>query len=139
MIHVLDFISFRAIEQTFQIENQYLEYKTICNALIAHLQRLTITPNHTGAIPDLDEDVSPSTSATNLDPAPLRSESAPMIKPGEFLRREKDDVLVPSRTTLTRKRSKKEKRITIKVCTLYVLGHAKCMWGVRVHVLRYEK
>ena len=99
----------RAIEQGLQREQRYSEHITACNALISHLKKLQIS--QPGATANAEEDTTPAPLATNLDPVPLRSESAPIVKPGKYiLRREKDEVLVPAASSLTRKRSKKEKR-----------------------------
>lgn len=95
-----------------------------CNALILHLQRLSLTNSHTGvaALPDLEgADSSPPTSSGNLDPMPLRSESDPTTATtassnGFILRRERDEVLVPPTiVTLKRKKSKKEKRRNVPI------------------------
>ena len=134
----------RVIEQSFQRE-QYSNLIDTCRVLISHLQKLNISSSTTtsshalpmgGASADLEDDGSPSASATNLEPpspVPGRSESAPTPIPaasssssssaagadgektqertqeGYILRRE-EEVLVPRRVTLTRKRSKKEKK-----------------------------
>ena len=122
-------VSHRVLEQSFQREQQYADRVDTCKALITHLQKVALsgggaTTNHAisaiGASPELEEDSSPSASATNLEhppssPVPARSGSDPTPasaapqKEGYILRRE-DEVLVPTRVTLTRKRSKKDKR-----------------------------
>ena len=116
------------LEQSFQLEQQYADRTDMCKALIAHLQKIALsgggaTTHHalsaTGASPDLEEDSSPSASATNLEhppsPVPTRSESDPTPaaaapQQGGYILRREEEVLVPTRVTLTRKRSKKDKR-----------------------------
>ena len=120
-------LSSRAIEQTFHHKQQYVERIATCNALILHLQRLSITNSHTGvaALPEMDgANSSPPTSSTNLDSVPLRSESDPTAAAGAssndvggfILRRERDEVLVPPTiVSLKRKKSKKEKRRNVPI------------------------
>ena len=82
-----------------------------CSTLISHLSKLTLA---TQSPADADEEhASPQGSFTPpLERAPVRAESDPTGSPSAYLlRRDRDEMLiVPSATSLTRKRSKKEKR-----------------------------
>lgn len=111
------------MERDFHQEQQYEDRMATCRALVSHLQKISIA-THTPL--DTEEEAAPQQAVTPpLERAPLRAESDPSTKPGSYiLRRDKDEMfLVPSSSSLTRKRSKKEKRRNtpiVKVLYTYI-------------------
>ena len=106
----------------------YDEDVAIAKALISHLQTYSVSSSNPSDYLGSEGD-SPSSSSTNLD-APEREsaaassggvvskrDSAITQKPGEFLRKkDQEEVLVPTKWTVVRKRSKREKkRSTVSV------------------------
>ena len=109
----------------------YDEDIAIAKALIAHLQATTgSSMSYSSDYVGNDGD-SPSSSSTNLDPPECGAATATgggvtsprdnsvSHKPGEFLRKKdkEDEVLVPTRWTVVRRKSKREKRrSTVSLC-----------------------
>ena len=101
----------RAMSRDFLQKQQYEEKTSTCRMLVTHLQKLS---QATQSPADAEEDqasMNPSFTPL-LERVPRRAESDPIGSPGAFLlRRDKEEMLfVPSASSLTRRRSKKEKR-----------------------------
>ena len=111
----------------------YDEDIAIARALISHLQaNVSGTSSYLGG-----EGESPSSSTTNLD-APEGAAAGGVVsirdsavdqKPGEFVRKKdtEEEVLVPAKWTMVRRRSKREKRRSTVSLSLSLPGLSLCL------------
>ena len=113
----------------------YDEDITIAKALISHLQaNVTGTSTYLGG-----EGESPSSSTTNLD-APEGAAAGGVVtsrdnavnqKPGEFVRKKdtEEEVLVPAKWTMVRRRSKREKKRSTVSLSLSLSSHTLIVYA----------
>ena len=95
------------------MKQQYEEKMSTCSTLISHLQKLSLTTQLQSHGDGEEDQASAQASFTPpLERAPIKAKSDPAGSPGTFLRRRdrEEMLIVPKASSLTRKRSKKEKR-----------------------------